>query len=75
MSVSFLDLWLGNVLFGAIVVAIYSLLMFARSIASRDRILDGHSDWLECVASTTVTVAIGLAFIVDANWFLEVFSK
>lgn len=75
MSVSFLDLWLGNVMFGALVVVIYSLLMLARSIASRDRTLDSHGDWLAIVASMTVTVAISVAFCADVYWVYGVLVK
>lgn len=75
MSVSFILLWSGNIAFGLLTALVYVALMGARSITRRDRTLDEHSDWLEFVAEMTVTVAIGLAFAVDAKWLWEVFAK
>lgn len=75
MSVSFGQLWFSNVAFGILVVAVYSILMWARSISARDRTLDGHGDWLSFVASMTVTVAIGVAFCADVYWVYGVLVK
>lgn len=73
-GVTFIELWGGNLAFAVLVGLVYAALMLARSTAERDRTLDEHCDWLEFVASMTVTLAIGLAFLVDGRWLWEVFS-
>lgn len=75
MSVSFGQLWFSNVAFGILVAAVYSILMWARSISARDLRLDSHGDWLEYLAALTVTVAIFVAFCADVYWIYGVLVK